>query len=220
MNIGYARTSTVEQLAGLEGQERDLRAAGCQRILSERVSSVAQRPQLDAALAQLRVGDTLVVTKPDRLARSVADLLALLARIEAAGAALRVLSMGGQELDTSTPTGRLMLTMLGAVAEFERGLMLERQREGIVKAKSEGKYQGRAPTAQRQAAEVARLKAEGVRPVDIARRLGIGRASVYRILGVEPRMPALTVPGKCTSADSEERFPVRQSGQRQTPTEA
>ncbi|PZP40827.1 MAG: integrase [Azospirillum brasilense] len=183
MQIGYARTSTVEQLAGLEGQDRDLRAAGCERILSERVSSVATRPQLDTALAQLRAGDTLVVTKPDRLARSVADLLALVARIEAAGAALRVLSMGGQEVDTRTPTGRLMLTMLGAVAEFERGLMLERQREGIAKAKAEGKYQGRAPTAQRQAAEVMRLKIEGVRPVDIARCLGMGRASVYRILG-------------------------------------
>lgn len=194
MQIGYARTSTVEQLAGLEGQDRDLRAAGCERILSERVSSVAARPQLDAALAQLRAGDTLVVTKPDRLARSVADLLALVARIEAAGAALRVLSMGGQEVDTRTPTGRLMLTMLGAVAEFERGLMLERQREGIAKAKAEGKYQGRAPTAQRQAAEVMRLKTEGVRPVDIARRLGMGRASVYRILGSSTLPPTGNVP--------------------------
>jgi DNA invertase Pin-like site-specific DNA recombinase len=85
--------------------------------------------------------------------------------------------MGGQSVDTSTATGKLMLTMLGAVAEFERGLMLERQREGIAKAEAEGKYLGRVPTAQRQA--------EDVRPVDTARRLGIGRASVYRILGAE-----------------------------------
>ena len=91
--------------------------------------------------------------------------------------------MGGGELDTRTPTGRLMLTLLGAVAEFERGLMLERQREGIAKAIGAGRYTGRQPTARRQAAEVRRLKAEGVRPADIARRLGIGRASVYRILG-------------------------------------
>jgi DNA invertase Pin-like site-specific DNA recombinase len=97
--------------------------------------------------------------------------------------ASRVLSMGGSEVDTGTPTGRLMLTMLGAVAEFERALMLERQREGIAKAKGEGKYKGRAPTAQRQAAAVLTLKAEGVRPATIAERLGIGRASVYRILG-------------------------------------
>jgi DNA invertase Pin-like site-specific DNA recombinase len=183
MTVGYARTSTVEQEAGLEAQARDLRAAGCDKVFAERVSSVAKRAQLEAALDYLREGDTLAVCKPDRLARSTADLLAIIARLEGKGAGLRVLSMGGAELDTRTPTGKLMLTMLGAIAEFERGLMLERQREGIAKAKAEGKYQGRAPTAQRQAADVRRLKAEGVRPTDIAKRLGIGRASVYRILG-------------------------------------
>ncbi|MBR0666957.1 recombinase family protein [Roseomonas hellenica] len=182
MQIGYARTSTVEQEAGLEAQERDLRAAGCTKTFAERVSSVAKRAQLEAALDYVREGDTLVVTKPDRLARSVADLLSIVARLEAKDVALRVISMGGQEVDTRTPTGKLMLTMLGAVAEFERGLMLERQREGVAKAKAEGKYQGRAPTARRQAADVLKLKAEGVRPTDIAKRLGIGRASVYRIL--------------------------------------
>lgn len=183
MLIGYARTSTVEQEAGLEAQARDLAAAGCERTFSERVSSIGARAQLEAALSFARQGDTLVVTKPDRLARSVADLLGIIARMETKGVALRVLSMGGSEVDTNTPTGRLMLTMLGAVAEFERSLMLERQREGIAKAKAEGRYQGRAPTAQRQGEEVRRLKAEGVRPVEIARQLGIGRASVYRILG-------------------------------------
>lgn len=185
MLVGYARTSTVEQEAGLEAQTRDLAAAGCERTFAERVSSVAHRAELETAIAFMREGDALVVTKPDRLARSVADLLGIIARLEAKGVALRVLSMGGAEVDTRTPTGRLMLTMLGAVAEFERALMLERQREGIAKAKAEGKYQGRAPTAQRQAEAVRQMKAEGVRPVDIARRLGIGRASVYRILGAE-----------------------------------
>jgi DNA invertase Pin-like site-specific DNA recombinase len=182
MMIGYARTSTVEQEAGLEAQQRDLGAAGCGKVFAERVSSVAKRAQLEAALDYVREGDTLTVTKPDRLARSVADLLAIVARLEAKGVALRVLSMGGSEVDTRTPTGKLMLTMLGAVAEFERALMLERQREGIAKAKDEGKYKGRVPTAQRQADDVRRLKAEGVKPVEIAKRLGIGRASVYRIL--------------------------------------
>jgi DNA invertase Pin-like site-specific DNA recombinase len=185
MLVGYARTSTVEQEAGLEAQERDLRAAGCGKVFAERVSSVAKRVQLDAALEFAREGDTLAVTKLDRLARSVADLLSIVARLDAKGLALRVLSMGGQSVDTCTATGKLMLTMLGAVAEFERGLMLERQREGIANAKAEGKYRGRVPTAQRQAEDVRQLKAEGVRPVDIARRLGIGRASVYRILGAE-----------------------------------
>jgi DNA invertase Pin-like site-specific DNA recombinase len=182
MMIGYARTSTVEQEAGLEAQQRDLGAAGCGKVFAERVSSVAKRAQLEAALDYVREGDTLTVTKPDRLARSVADLLAIVARLEAKGVALRVLSMGGSEVDTRTPTGKLMLTMLGAVAEFERALMLERQREGIAKAKDEGKYKGRVPTAQRQADDVRRLKAEGVKPVEVAKRLGIGRASVYRIL--------------------------------------
>jgi DNA invertase Pin-like site-specific DNA recombinase len=123
-----------------------------------------------------------VVCKPDRLARSTGDLLTLVGRLEAKGVALRVLSMGGNEVDTRTATGKLMLTMLGAIAAFERDLMLERQREGIAKAKGDGKYKGRAPTARRKAAEVHRLKAEGVKPATIAERLGIGRASVYRVL--------------------------------------
>jgi DNA invertase Pin-like site-specific DNA recombinase len=182
MLIGYARTSTAEQEAGLAAQERELRAAGCARIFVERVSSMGPRPELEAAIAYLREGETLVVTKPDRLARSVVDLLGIITRLEAKGVALRVLSMGGSEVDTRTPTGRLMLTMLGAVAEFERALMLERQREGIAKAKAEGKYRGRAPTARRQAAAVRQMKAEGIGAAEIARRLGIGRASVYRIL--------------------------------------
>src|SRR4051812_27439658 len=103
--IGYARTSTVEQEAGLEAQLRDLNAIGCKRVFSERVSSVAKREQLEAALDYLRDGDTLVVTKLDRLARSVRDLVAIIDRIEAKGAALRILAMN---LDTATPTGRLM----------------------------------------------------------------------------------------------------------------
>lgn len=182
MLVGYARTSTTDQEAGLEAQERDLTAAGCAKLFAERVSSVAKRARLEAAPDFVREGDTLTVTKPDRLARSVADLLAIVARLEAKGVALRVLSMGGSEVDTGTPTGRLMLTMLGAVAEFERALMLERQREGIAKAKAEGRYKGRAPTAQAKRPEVMKLTAEGVRPTEIAKRLGIGRASVYRVL--------------------------------------
>jgi DNA invertase Pin-like site-specific DNA recombinase len=182
--IGYARTSTVEQAAGIEAQQRDLQAAGCTRIFSEQVSSVAtERPELTAALGYLRRGDVLVVTKPDRLARSTADLLGIMERLNERGIGLRILSMGGAEMDTRSATGKLMLTMLGAVATFERELMLERQREGIRKAAEAGKYKGRAPTARRQSDDVAKLKAEGVGPAEIARRLGIGRASVYRILG-------------------------------------
>ncbi|MCI0756246.1 recombinase family protein, partial [Teichococcus vastitatis] len=114
MLVGYARTSTVDQKAGLEAQLRTLQAAGCERIFSERVSSVAQRPQLEHALRFLRDGDVLVVAKPDRLARGTGDLLRIVEDLERRGVALRVLSMSGQEIDTRSPTGRLMLTMLGA----------------------------------------------------------------------------------------------------------
>jgi DNA invertase Pin-like site-specific DNA recombinase len=98
--------------------------------------------------------------------------------VQAKGDDLCILNLG----DTSTATGRLMFTVIGAIACFEREMMLERQREGIAKAKAEGKYRGRKPTARARAAEIKALKGDGVRPVDIARKLGIGRASVYRIL--------------------------------------
>lgn len=182
MLIGYARTSTLDQTAGLEAQLRDLEAVGCKKVFKEQVSSVdvVRRDQLGAALDYLRDGDTLVVTKLDRLARSVAHLLEIVGKIEAKGAFLRILAMG---VDTSTPTGRLMLTVLGAVGEFERSVMLERQREGIAKAKAEGKYTGRKPTARAKADEVRRLLAEGHSKVDVADRLGISRSSVHRIVG-------------------------------------
>ena len=179
MLIGYARTSTVEQLAGLEAQLKRLRDVGCEKVFQERVSSVAKRDQLAAALDYARDGDVLVVTKLDRLARSVADLVDIGARIEGKGASLRVLDM---DLDTKTPTGRLMLNLIGSIAQFERELMLERQREGIAKAKAEGRYKGRAPTAQRQVEKVKALSAEGLKPEVIAKRLGISRSSTYAIL--------------------------------------
>jgi DNA invertase Pin-like site-specific DNA recombinase len=179
MIVGYARTSTVEQIAGLEAQERDLRAAGVEKVFAEQVSSVASRAQLEAALDFIRAGDVFVVTKLDRLARSVADLCAIVKRIEAKNAALRILAIG---LDTATSTGKLMLNVLASVAQFEREMMLERQREGIAKAKGEGKYKGRAPTARAKAADVRRLADEGMTREAIAAKLNIGVASVYRAL--------------------------------------
>ncbi|MCA2008509.1 recombinase family protein [Tritonibacter mobilis] len=181
MLVGYARTSTLDQKAGLEGQERELKAAGCDRLFIEQVSSVdvTARERLAEALSFVREGDTLIVTKLDRLARSVAHLLEILDTLTDRGAALRILNMG---IDTSTPTGKLMLTVLGGVAEFEREIMLERQREGIAKAKAAGKYKGRKATARAKAEEVFKLHREGVGGTEIAKRLEIGRASVYRIL--------------------------------------
>jgi DNA invertase Pin-like site-specific DNA recombinase len=186
MLIGYGRTSTTDQAAGIEAQERDLLTAGCDKLFIEQVSSIEKRKQLEAALDYAREGDALVVTKLDRLARSVADLLSIVGRLEAKSVALRVLAMSGsQPLDTGTAIGKLMLAVIGAVGQFEREMMLERQREGIAKAKRDGRYKGRVPTAQRQATDIIRLKSEGVRPAEIAVRLGIGRASVYRVLGNE-----------------------------------
>lgn len=178
--VGYARTSTTDQKAGLEAQLRDLEAAGCVKVFQEELSSVAtRRPELDRTLDYVRDGDTLIVTKLDRLARSVADLVRITEALKTKGVALRILALN---LDTGTPTGKLMLNLLGSIAEFERELMLERQREGIAKAKSEGKYRGRAPTARRKAADVLRLKGEGKTAEAIASELRIGRASVFRIL--------------------------------------
>jgi DNA invertase Pin-like site-specific DNA recombinase len=179
MLVGYARTSTLEQKAGFEAQKRELKDTGCEKVFAEQVSSIAAREKLTAALDFIREGDVLVVAKLDRLARSMRDLVDIVAKIEKKGASLRILSMG---MDTSTPTGRLMLNVLGSVAEFERSMMLERQREGIAKAKADGKYKGRAPTARAKAAQVRELHTAGVGAVDIAKQLGIGRSSVYRVL--------------------------------------
>lgn len=183
MRIGYARTSTLEQEAGLEAQVRDLTALGCERIFQEQVSSVGQRAELEAALEFARQGDTLVVTKLDRLARSVIHMGEIVGRLEAKGVALRIEAMG---VDTSTSTGKLMLNVLASVAQFEREMMLERQREGIAKAKAEGAYKGRKPTARAKSEEVARLASKGLSMGQIAAELGIGKGSVHRILTMKP----------------------------------
>jgi DNA invertase Pin-like site-specific DNA recombinase len=181
MIIGYARTSTLDQTAGLEAQTRNLEGAGCEKLFVEQVSSVdtSARVKLAEALDYLRDGDVLVVTKLDRLARSVAHLLSVVETIETKGASLRILD---QAIDTATPSGRMMLTILGSIAQFEREVMLERQREGIAKAKAAGRYKGRKPTAMAKAEEVRKLAAEGVKPLAIAKELGLGKSSVYRIL--------------------------------------
>ncbi len=181
MRIGYGRTSTAEQRAGLAAQERDLVAAGCQKIWVEQLSARAkERPQLDAALDFARDGDEFVVAKPDRLARSLEDLLAIERQLRDKGVVLTILSIN---LNTSDPTGRLVLQVMGAIAEFERALMLERQREGIADARAKGRYKGRKPTARAKAADVHALAAQDVPKTKISEQLGISRASVHRILG-------------------------------------
>lgn len=158
MIYGYARTSTVDQKAGLNAQTAELLAAGCiapdgyVRVWTEEASAVGERPVLDGILARLQKGDQLVVTKLDRLARSVVHLGQLLETIHAAGASLRILNLG---MDTSTPTGKLMLNVLGSVAQFEREMMLERQADGIAAAKAAGVYKGRKPRHNAEAVKAA-----------------------------------------------------------------
>src|ERR1700757_4102924 len=146
-------------------------------MFREQVSSVGTRAALAACLKFVRKGDALVVTRPDRLARSTRELLEIEADLTKRGVGLLILSMGGMPLDTRNPTSKLMLTILAGVATWEREIMLERQREGIAKAAAEGKYKGRAPTVRRQADAIKAAVAAGEKPSHIAKRLGVARSS-------------------------------------------
>lgn len=181
MIVGYARTSTADQVAGLEAQLRDLKNAGCEKIFQEQTSSIAKRGQLQAAIEYVRDGDVLVVTKLDRLARSVANLLELVQMLEKKNVSLRILDLG---MDTRTSTGKMLLTMLGAIGQFEREIMLERQKEGIAKAKAEGKFKGRQPLSKALVSEILHLANGSPRITrkKVADKLGVGEATVYRIL--------------------------------------
>jgi len=176
---GYARVSTVDQ--DLAVQEAALRAAGCRVVRAEKRSGAARegRAELRLLLDFLRAGDALVVTRVDRLARSLRDLQDIVHELRAKGVALRCTE---QPVDTGTAAGKAFLDMLGVFAEFETALRRERQAEGIAAARARGVYKGRRPRI--DPAEVRRLRdGEGLGASAVARRLGIGRASVYRLLG-------------------------------------
>jgi DNA invertase Pin-like site-specific DNA recombinase len=178
ITLGYARVSTYEQ--NLVSQEQELKKAGCTEIYTDKLSAKdIQRPQLEELLNYVRKGDILVVTKLDRLARSTKDLLSIVDRIEQKGVSLKVLNIN---LDTSTATGKLMLTMLGAIAEFERGIMLERQREGIAIAKAENKYKGRKPIDIDKLYEVQNLVGEGMSVTAASKQVGISRITYYKAM--------------------------------------
>jgi len=175
---GYARVSSIDQ--DLSIQQAALRAAGCDVVRAEKASGTRRdgRSELQVLLEFLRTGDTLVVTRVDRLARSLKDLQDIVHELKAKGVALKATE---QPVDTGSAAGKAFLDMLGVFAEFETNLRRERQMEGIKAAKERGVYKGRKPSI--DPAEVRRLRTEEkLGPAAIARRLGIGRASVYRVL--------------------------------------
>jgi DNA invertase Pin-like site-specific DNA recombinase len=180
--IGYARVSTTDQ--DLSIQEAALRAAGCDVIRAEKRSGTTTqgRDELRIILDFLHAGDVLMVTRIDRLARSIADLQDIVRQVRARGASLKATE---QPIDTSTAAGKCFLDILGVFAEFETNLRKERQLEGIAKAKAAGVYRGRRVSI--DAATVREMKAQGLGPTAIAKALGIGRASVYRVFeGEDP----------------------------------
>jgi DNA invertase Pin-like site-specific DNA recombinase len=176
--IGYARVSTTDQ--DLTIQIEALKAAGCDVIRQEKASGTTTegRAEFRTVLDFLRKGDVLVVTRIDRLARSIGDLQDIVRTVKARGASLKATE---QPIDTSTAAGKCFLDMLGVFAEFETNLRKERQLEGIAKAKAAGVYKGRPVSI--DAAAVRKLKDEGLGASEIAKALKIGRASVYRVLG-------------------------------------
>jgi DNA invertase Pin-like site-specific DNA recombinase len=176
--IGYCRVSTNEQ--NMTAQLDLLHKAGCQEVFQEKISgSHSDRPELRKMLGYIRKGDTVIVTKLDRLARSTKDLLSIAEEVKKKGADLEVLNI---HLDTKSPTGQLMLTMLAAIAEFERGIMLERQREGIDIAKEEGRYKGRKPIEETKLQQVQTLVDGGMSVSKAVSEVGIGRRTYYKAI--------------------------------------
>ncbi|HEM6630823.1 recombinase family protein [Citrobacter amalonaticus] len=174
--IGYARVSTAGQ--SLDAQLTAL--SDCEKIFQEKISGAKDnRPELQAMLEWVREGDTVHVTKLDRLARNTRHLLEVSEYLQRKGVALNILNIG---INTATPTGKLMLTMIGAIATFEREMMLERQAEGIALAKLKGRYKGRKPTARNKSQEVIEMLNQGLSKPEISRQLGIGITSIYRIV--------------------------------------
>jgi DNA invertase Pin-like site-specific DNA recombinase len=175
--IGYARVSATDQ--GTATQEAKLREAGCTVVRTEKISGRSRdgRSELEAVMAFIRPGDALVVVKLDRLGRSTRDVLNLVHELEQKGASLKVLE---PEIDTAGPMGRMVLTVLGMVAEMELGFIRDRQRAGIDAAKAKGVYKGRPATFDRS--RIVALRKEGMGATEIARAVGCKRGNVYKTL--------------------------------------
>jgi DNA invertase Pin-like site-specific DNA recombinase len=192
--VGYARVSTREQ--NLEGQLDQLQAVGCTKMFTEKVTgTIAHRPELDRALDYLREGDSLVVTKLDRLGRSTKNLIELAEHLRGRGVNLVILSLG---VDTGTPAGKMFFTIMASLAEFERDLIVERTHEGLAAARARGRNGGRPSKMSKTRVEQARkMYAERSYTVQqIADTFNVSRQTIYRILEptteLAPRYPAGT----------------------------
>jgi DNA invertase Pin-like site-specific DNA recombinase len=175
--IGYARVSTTDQ--STDTQHADLKAAGCEVVRTEKVSGKSRegRTELETVLQFIRPGDILVVTKLDRLGRSTRDVLNIVHVLESRGASLRVLDKG---ISTDGPMGKMVLTVLGMVAEMELGFIKERQRAGIMAAKAKGTYKGRPVSIDHE--RIKAMRAAGTGATEIARTMGCSRGAVYKAL--------------------------------------
>jgi len=189
--IGYARVSTDDQT--LDQQLATLKAAGCKRIFEEKASGAKRdRPQLAAMLDHLRAGDVVTVTRLDRLARSTRDLLDIAERLDAVKAGLR--SLAEPWADTTSPAGRMVLTIFAGIAEFERSLIHERTSSGRVAAKAKGVRFGRPPALSDEQIVLAhKLMAEGQTPRAVAQLLKVHPATLYRAIERHANIRALPV---------------------------
>jgi len=181
MKYGYARVSSIGQ--DLTIQVQTLKSAGCDVVREEKVSgtSLNGRTELQTLMEFMRKGDELVVTRIDRLARSIRDLQNLVHELKQRGVTL---SATEQPIDTKTSAGKAFLDMLGVFSEFETNLRKERQMEGVRKAKEQGVYKGRGRTI--DASQIFELKQNGYGATKISKELGITRQSVYRLLKEQP----------------------------------
>jgi DNA invertase Pin-like site-specific DNA recombinase len=177
--IGYGRVSTSDQNS--TSQQDALQAAKADKIFIDTFTGTkASRPELDKLRAQLRRGDTLLITRLDRLGRSAKDLLTIVSELETLGVQLQVLE---QKIDTSTPEGKLFFTMVAAFAEFERGIMQSRTMDGLAAARARGRVGGRKPKmSPKHIEEAKKMYVEGKAVVDIASLLGVSRPTIYRAL--------------------------------------
>lgn len=175
--VGYARVSTTDQDTSI--QVKQLEEAGCDKVFHEQLSGKTRdRPQLEAAMEYMRVGDVFVVTRICRLARSLRDLKNIVHDLEERGIGFQVTE---QQIDTTTTTGKFMLNMLGAIAEFERDMITERQKEGIEAAKKKGKYQGRPKSMNLDVPDIIRKRENGMPVAQIAREAGCSRTSIHKV---------------------------------------